>query len=178
MAFLLAIAMGACISGVEALKRGDEYLLLRGDCAIFSFGDFLAKNERPLSRRDPVTIQSLPSNKKLCPVATLRQYLQRTSHVTSGPLFINTRTNAPLKIRSLTKLLVDFIGELHPGSVPKSHDCRKVSSSLAFLGGMGFHEISSFTGWSGHGVFVKHYLSQIPSAWTRCVAWGRPVGGR
>ena len=99
MAFLLAIAMGACISGVEALKRGDEYLLLRGDCAIFSFGDFLAKNERPLSRRDPVTIQSLPSNKKLCPVATLRQYLQRTSHVTSGPLFINTRTNAPLKIR-------------------------------------------------------------------------------
>ena len=132
--FLLAMAMGARISEVEALKRGDEHLLLREDSVVFSFGDFLSKNERPLSRREPVHIQSLPSNKKLCPVATLRQYLQRTSNITSGPLFVHSKTGVPLQTATLAKSLVKFIGELHPGSNPKSHDCRKVSSSLAFLG--------------------------------------------
>ena len=176
--FLLAIAMGARISEVGALRREDEHLLLREDCAVFSFGDFLTKNEKPLERREPITIQSLPTNKRLCPVATLRLYLQRTSHLTSGPLFVNTNTDAPLKNIALARLLVKFIQELHPGSNPRSHDCRKVSSSLAFLGGMGFNEISSFTGWAGHRVFVKHYLSQIRGARTRCIALGKPVGGQ
>ena len=176
--FLLAIAMGARISELGALKRGDEHLLLRGDSAVFSFGDFLCKNEKPLSRREPVDIQALPSNKKLCPVATLRQYLQQTSHITCGPLFVHSKTEVPLKSRALAKALVDFIGELHPGSVPKAHDSRKVSSSIAFLGGMGFDEISHFTGWSGHRVFVRHYLSQIRSARTRCIALGKPMGSR
>ena len=57
--FLLAIAMGARISEVGALKRGDYFLSLRGDRVIFSFGDFLAENEDPLKRRDPIVIKSL-----------------------------------------------------------------------------------------------------------------------
>ena len=174
--FLLAIAMGARISEVGALKRGDDFLSLRGDRVIFSFGDFLAKNEDPLKRRDPIVIESLPSNQRLCPVATLREYLRRTASISSGPLFLHTVTSNPLDLNSIRTSMVNFIKELHPGSDPKSHDCRKVSSSLAFLGGMEFQEISRYTGWSGHRVFVKHYLSQIRSARTKCVAMGRPLG--
>ena len=169
--------MGARISEVGALRREDELLLLREDRAVFSLGSFLAKNEDPQLRREPINIMALPSNSKLCPVATLREYLRRTPHRSSGPLFLNTKTSEPLKLGSLRKLTVEFIKEMHPGSLPRSHECRKVSTSLAFLAGMQFDDITGYTGWSGHRVFVKHYLLQIHGARNRCIALGKPVGG-
>ena len=64
--------MGARVSEVASLYRGEEFLKFpdNGDLLLWPAPGFLAKNEDPQRRRDPVSIRCLP-NSPLCPVATL-----------------------------------------------------------------------------------------------------------
>ena len=175
--FLIALAMGARVSELAALKRGNEFCLVREDNVIFSFGNFLAKNEKPLSRREPISVSALKEDPKLCPVATLRKYLDRTSQVTDGPIFVHPDSGVPLKPYNIRLNIVKLIRKLQPGSVPSAHDMRKYASSLAFFGNMSYEKIVSYTGWSGHRVFMKHYLHQIRGVHQRCIALGSVIGG-
>ena len=176
--FLLGIAMGARVSELHALRRGDHFCVITEYSATFSFGSFLAKNENPMKRRPPIVVPAMPSNPALCPVQTLKKYLDRTALAEQGPLFLRPDTTDRLPLLSLRVHIVGLIVALCPGSNPKSHDLRKYAASLAFFGNFKMDEVSRYTGWAGERVFVRHYVKQIRALRSRCVALGKVVGKR
>ena len=138
--FLLTLAMGGRVSEVAALRKGDDYILFFGDGILtLSTGpDFLAKNESSFKRRDPININSLPSEGELCPVSTLRTYLRRTREYRYGPWFRHSESGKSLSLTDIKILITRVIKLCNPNSIPKTHDIRKLASSLAFFGFMDF----------------------------------------
>ena len=136
--------------------------------------DFLAKNENPLIRCKPWRVSPIPGDdKSLCPVATTQVYLQRTADFKAGSLFRHHLSRKPLSISGARCCLTSLIKRFNPESIPKTHDIRKMASSLAFFEGMAFPDISTMTGWSTPNVFIRHYLHEIKLVMRACVVLGK-----
>ena len=174
--FLISLALGSRVSELCALRRGNFVKFLpSGELELTPDPKFLAKNEDPLERRLPRRISPLEGNNSLCPVATLRDYLRVTTRHESPSLFIHPNGKDRWTPTEARKVLCKLIREANPNSWPKSHDIRKMASSYAFFGAMNFQSISSFTGWSSVGVFVRHYLNAIEDLRQPCVVLGRNI---
>ena len=72
-------------------------------------------------------------------------------------------------------MLCQFIRLADPGSIPKSHDLRKVASAFAFLRSMSLSDISGVTGWASGRVFREHYLHSIRQISSSFVVWDTRV---
>ena len=105
----------------------------------------------------------------------LRSYLDSSSSTKSFKLFVNPVDLSDLSIAKIRLYLCMFIRIADPGSVPLSHDLRKIASSFAFFHSMSFQEIQGVTGWKSCRVFVKHYLKQINEVSSSFVALGSKV---
>lgn len=107
--------------------------------------NFLAKNENPSSRRDPIFFQSLLSSDgsfhPLCPVGCSKAYLDTTSASKAFKIFVDPKNLQDLSLAKIRILLCQFIRLADPGSFPKSHDLRKVATSFAFFRSLSFSEI-------------------------------------
>ena len=79
----------------------------------------------------------------------------------------------PLSLLGTRCYLTSLIKRFNPESIPKTHDIRKMASSLAFFEGMAFPDISTMTGWSIPNVFIRHYLHEIKSVMRACVVLGK-----
>ena len=160
------------MSEISALYRGPLSTRIDNDIRILvPHSSFLAKNEHPQARRPPLRVRSLKENPLLCPVETMKAFLDRTSRVPSGPLFIAS-TGKPLSPNQVRYKLAQLIKKANPDSIPKSHDMRKVAFSLAFFSGMSFDEMSTFSGWKSHRIFLRHYLKEIGDLSRNCVTVG------
>ena len=89
LAFLLSLGSVARISELTAFGRGEEYLEFSSDGSvkISMLGIFLAKNEDPDNRWAPFHIPPLPEFPELCPVTTLKRFLELSKHFAGGQLF-------------------------------------------------------------------------------------------
>ena len=137
-AFLLLLATGWRISELHACVREEEYchFTLNSTLRLRPHPSFLAKNERPYQRWDHKEIRSLTSsegdNSKLCPVATLRNYLNSSNRINTGPLFRSPcRAAKPLTKHQLSTHICRLILEADPLTAAKVHDVRKYASSYA-----------------------------------------------
>lgn len=173
--FLVALATGNRVSELSALRR--EGLAFSRDysrvtCPVSP--NFFFKNER-LSRSPPnITFSALgPSSDPhpLCPVTSLRRYL-RLSRTKGDNLavFINPISRCNLKAPSLSQYLCSLINLAQPGKFPKGHDVRKMASSLAWARGIPLSTIVERAFWSSSNVFIKRYLTPLPSNPGQCVA--------
>ena len=108
----------------------------------------------------------------LCPVLTLKSYLDRTSNVKTGGLFIDHKKQTALSITQIRKRMLSLIRAANPDSFPKVHDIRKYATTLAFLNDAQFHELSAFTGWSSIRVFINHYRRELEDIRHTVVATG------
>ena len=122
--FLLGITMGAIVSVLHALWRGDHSCVITEHSVTFTFGDFLSKNENPMKRRDPIVVPAMSSNPVLCPVRTLRTCFDYTALAVQGPLFLRPDTTDRLPLSSFRVHKVGLIVALSPGSTHKPHDPR------------------------------------------------------
>ena len=61
----------------------------------------------------------------------------------------------------------------NPGSIPRSHDIRKLAASFAFFRFMSTEEICSFTGWWSVRVFRRSYLVDIECLVNKAVVMGK-----
>ena len=116
-------------------------------------------------------------DKTLCPVQSLRDYLDATSSITTGPLFRAQTSPRPLSRSNISANLQAIIKAGDKDSFPLGHDIRKLASSLAFFSGMKLKEISRFTGWKSSSVFLKHYCLSIENLRSSCVSVGTQVHG-
>ena len=94
---VISLATGSRISEIHALRREPEFLALGdNDLTLISRFSFLAKNENPIHRRDPIVIPRLfdedGSPHVLCPVYAIEKYLACTPILIQVPSFCLLRT--------------------------------------------------------------------------------------
>ena len=156
-----------------ALQRDNKSLFRMGDGSLKIFPDpkFLAKNEDPLQRRGPVLIKPLvDGDETLCPVKSLNDYINATSRTSSHKLFVHPTHLGSWNRSGLSVSIARLIKQSQPHTFPRSHDVRKISASLAFLGNMSIDDINSRVGWRSRRVFKKHYLLNIKETIHKCVS--------
>ena len=174
--FLLALATGSRVSELVALSRDKGHITFypSGVAKLIPDRTFLAKNELPTKRKKPLRVLSLDNDHvALCPVSTLKIYLERTVQYSCGHLFRTHSTGTPLSAFGLRREIVGIIKVSNPDSYPKTHDIRKLASSFAFFEDMAFTDLVEYTGWSSTRVFMKHYLKEVESLPLVCVTAGR-----
>ena len=127
----MALETGSRVSDLHALYRQSEFLAFGGNDSsviLYSRHLFLAKNEIPVCRRDPIIIQDLLGDDgtphSLCPVGALRRYLNVTKDFQDGPLFLHPTSCKPLSKPQISVRICSLIKESQPGSFPHAHDVR------------------------------------------------------
>jgi len=136
--FLVALATGNRASELSAITRNSINFSINYDRVKLSVKPgFLYKNER-MGRTPPdIIVKSLNegnmnSSHPLCPVNSLRTYLERTKNYHSESLFVDCKSKKALPAPRISFFLCKLINLADPGTFPKGHDVRKMSSSLAW----------------------------------------------
>ena len=141
------------------------------DLSVTSRFSFFAKNENPFHRRDPIIIPRLWEEDR-SPHVLLRSIYQVLLKSLQVPLFISIANNKPMSKASCAYKLCSIIKESQPGVFPRSHDIRKMATSLAFFSNMSLKAICAKVGWASPVVFRKHYLKQIQGIVKNCIVLG------
>ena len=147
---------------------------------------FLAKNQLASdgpSIVQPVVIpalkpsldQSLTEDMTLCPVRSLRYYIDKTKDLREGKhlLFISFKSGFSGDIQRSTisswinqTVMLAYQGsdlEAQSLSRVKAHDVRSMAASLAFKGGVSLDQILGACFWKSHTTFTNFYLKDV--AW-------------
>ena len=174
--FLVAVASGNRASELAGIDRSRIAFSSRGVSLPVREG-FLFKNQTMFHAPSPISFPSLGAgDDSLCPVSALREYLERSP---PGPtLFSHPSTGSPLNAGGVAFWMVKAITWLLPGSVPRAHDVRKLSLSLAYTRGLPISEIVSAGSWQSANTFIRRYLTSLPAGSTRCVAGRRVTSGQ
>ncbi|XP_068200405.1 uncharacterized protein [Palaemon carinicauda] len=174
--FLMSLASGARISELSALTRDPGHIefLSSGEVLLSPDKRFLAKNEDPQNRWSPWKIVPLPQDPSLCPVNTLKAYLNGTSIKSSGPLFIR-ENGGTITLKGIRQQILYFIKQANPESFPHVHDIQAVATSINYFHHMNFDELTKYTGWKSPKVFKRHYLKPLEALKFATVAAGNVV---
>ena len=168
-AFLLLLATGFRISELHACYRTkqccnftpDNYLQLRPHPL------FLAKNENPEKRWKAKVVKPLPSQdgivNKLCPVSSLRAFLDRTPSKSKGRLFRSVDGKSKeLTKHQLSVEVCKLILDADPGTKARVHDVRSYAASCSLAMTMITPtELAEAIGWSSPATFYKFYRKAI-----------------
>lgn len=175
--FLVALASGNRVSEIAAMQR--TAIAYDREFRGVTLGvkpDFLYKNQR-LGRTPPnIYFPSLlPTGEyhALCPVYTLRAYINKTSNTEHSAVFLSPlRGNRPLQSQYISLWICRLIEMADPDKLPRGHDLRKWASSIAWTRGVPPSQIVDKMFWSSSGVFMDKYLGQNNTP--QCVALTRP----
>lgn len=164
-AFLLSLATGWRVSELQACVRLSDYCLINreGVLRIRPHESFLAKNESSSSRWNHFYINPLKVDNfvsKLCPVNSLKRYLDISSPKGHGPLFVDNNRRH-LSIHELSKLICRFVLEGDPTAKVKVHDIRKLASSLSLMQHMDVKDVMEAMQWKSSSAFYRHYLTVL-----------------
>ena len=184
-AFLLALASSKCHSEIHAWVANKVSNLGQWEkVALFPSSDFIAKNQlaREVSQSvSPVTIPALTTivdrqfkeDRTLCPVQTLRYYLDRTKEMRGSRslLFISFKKGHTSDIRpaTLSSWLKQTILLCYKQADQqaldlvqvKAHDIRAFATSKAFYGGVSVDQIMQACHWKAHNTFTNFYLKDL-----------------
>ena len=177
--FLLALATGKRRSELHALSanvqwmKGEETGVLLSPLAEFVSKTHIAS--RGLGALQPITVPSLcgetQTDRLLCPVKTLEQYLQRTSQFrapTQKRLFISFRRGtikdiSPQTVSCYIKeaILLAYKDSVSSGGSSqihvKPHSVRHVATSLSALKGFNLEDVLRAGAWASPNMFLKFY---------------------
>ena len=171
--FLLSLTLGSRISELFSLMRGENYLsrLADGSFKIYHNPKFNAKNENPLIRKGPIIVHPFKDgDSALCPVKALSFYLHLTFKSKSLMLFVYPIHLRDWNIAAMRLAIVRFIKNSQPLSLPRSHDLRKMATSLAFYNNLSIEQINTKVGWKSRNVFRTNYLINLQDVQTSCAS--------
>ena len=170
--FLTALASGNRVSELAATSRqGLDFS--DNKVALPTRPDFLFKNQSIKNPLPPaIQFPALGHNNSLCPVAALRNYVAKTSHLPhQGVLFINPTSGKPLAAGRLSYWLVKAIRLADPLTPrPAGHDVRKLGHSIAFARGLDPQDILKNGFWHSPNVFIHIYLTSCSSPLNKFMA--------
>jgi integrase len=180
--FLIALASGARVGELAALRRDDDHMEIIVDGSFMKFiphEEFRFKSHTRLVKIKPFKIKALPSNEAgLCPVQACLTFIDRTSSLPNPEfaLWIKEGSPKPVKNRSLALnfqrlIRLSHIGEDIKGNI---HQVRGVAASLAFKAGISLKSLRSRAQWGSESVFFKNYWTPV-STTAHCIALGKVV---
>ena len=180
-AFLLALATAKRCSKIHALAMDSLHLRFNqtdGSVSLMLKTGFLAKNQLPSVKPDPIVVPSLARIRKrehldrlLCPVRSLEFYLKMSSSYRQNRtrLFLPIKGNQDiskdtisrwisytikLAYRKLTKRDISFLKI-------KAHEVRALSSSWAFFDKVPLNDILQAAVWNRSSTFARFYLRDM-----------------
>ena len=180
-AFLLALATAKRCSEIHALAMDSQHLRFNksdGSVSLILKSGFLAKNQLPSVKPDPIVVPSLArickwehTDRLLYPVRALKFYLKMTSCYRQNRtrLFLPIKGNkdiskdtilrwifytVKLAYRKLTKRDISFLKI-------KAHEVRALSSSWAFFDKVPLNDILQAAVWNSSSTFAKFYLRDM-----------------
>ena len=180
-AFLLALATAKRCSEIHALAMDSQHLRFNqsdGSVSLILKSGFLAKNQLPSVKPDPIVVPSLArickwehTDRLLCPVRALKFYLKMTSSYRQNRtrLFLPIKGNkdiskdtisrwisytVKLAYRKLAKRDISFLKI-------KAHEVRALSSSWAFFDKVPLNDILQAAVWNSSSTFAKFYLRDM-----------------
>ena len=177
--FLLALGSGKRRSEIHAwLHRNIRHQENWSQVSLYPSPSFLSKNQ--LARDGPASVapvvilalaptldKSLSDDKSLCPVRTLRYYLDRTKDLRKGKdlVFVSFRKGfqkdiVPATISSWIKQTVLLCYQLSDQTAQDFHQVRAhdVRAFAAFQGGISLEQILSVCHWKAHNTCTQFYL--------------------
>ena len=164
-AFLLLLATGWRISELHACVRSPNYcsISIQNTLSLRPHPSFLAKNECTINRWTHNTILPLllpdGTRSKLCPVAALAEYLNKTSRITTGSLFLHPSTQKPLTKGQLGTYICKLILNANPSKSVKVHDIRKYAASYSLARSFNLSDMVHSLRWKSPHTFFKFYMS-------------------
>ena len=123
----------------------------------------------------PTLDKSLKEDRTLCPVRTLRYYLDKTKDLWAGKelVFVSFRKSfhkdiVPATISSWIKQTIVLCYQLSDEQAQslqqvRAHDVRAFAASKAFQGGVPLDQILAACHWKSHNTFTQFYLKDV--AW-------------
>lgn len=179
--FLIALASGRRRSEIHALSVSESCLRFSRDessVTLLTDPSFLGKNQIPDKGAVPIVIPALPSDSPdllLCPVRTLKVYLNRTKELRSASnsrLFLPVKKGvSDLSAKSISRWICNTIfmaykssgDETLPRHSVKAHEVRAISSSWALFNSASISEVLMAGYWRCQNSFTEHYLRSLAS---------------
>ena len=185
--FLLALGSGKRRSEIHAwLHRNIRHQEDWSNVSLYPSPSFISKNhlakEGPgcvapviIPALAPTLDKSLKEDRTLCPVRSLRYYLDKTKDLRSDKelVFISFRKSfkkdiVPATVSSWIKQTIGLCYQLSDEQSQnlhqvRAHDVRAFAASKAFQGGVPLDQILSACHWKSHNTFTQFYLKDV--AW-------------
>ena len=165
-AFLLLLSTGWRVSELHACVRNAAYCRITENSTLYirPHPSFLAKNEDPKRRWVHKEIRLLKlqdgSVSKLCPVTTLKEYLQLSPNRKTGDLLLTPGNHGKkLTIHQLSTHICQLIFQADNTTHSNVHDIRKYATSCALAETMLVGDLVSAINWSSPAIFYKFYLT-------------------
>ena len=178
--FLMALTLGKRCSEIHAWTF-DSFSRKR-DWSEVTFSPSTAKNQ--LASEGPLAIQpvvipalkptldpSLMQDKSLCPVRSLRYYLDKDLRKGKKLLFVAIKDGYSKDISKATisswikqSIILAYQKsdqKVQNVSQVKAHEVRALAASLAFKGGVALDEIMASCFWRSHSTFTNFYLKDL-----------------
>jgi hypothetical protein len=183
--FLLALASSRRRSEVHALSGSASDIAFEpdGSATLRFLPEFLAKNQTPGFPSPVLRIRSLAgfltegdADSCLCPVRSLRLYLDRTRSRRSAPLrrlflSLNEDYRKDVSAGTISRWISDTVVLAYktslaetPASSPRAHELRALASSAAFLQSCPLRQVLDAAFWRSENPFIHHYLRDLRRA--------------
>ena len=185
--FLLALGSGKRRSEIHAwVHRNIRHQEDWSNVSLYPSPSFISKNhlakEGPgcvapviIPALAPTLDKSLKEDRTLCPVRSLRYYLDKTKDTRSDKelVFVSFRKSfkkdiVPATVSSWIKQTIGLCYQLSDEQSQnlhqvRAHDVRAFAASKAFQGGVPLDQILSACHWKSHNTFTQFYLKDV--AW-------------
>ena len=185
--FLLALGSGKRRSEIHAwVHRNIRHQEDWSNVSLYPSPSFISKNhlakEGPgcvapviIPALAPTLDKSLKEDRTLCPVRSLRYYLDKTKDLRSDKelVFVSFRKSfkkdiVPATVSSWIKQTIGLCYQLSDEQSQnlhqvRAHDVRAFAASKAFQGGVPLDQILSACHWKSHNTFTQFYLKDV--AW-------------
>ena len=180
--FLVWLACARRVSGIHALSgnpRDIHFSDKTGSCSLHFIPEFRAKNQDSLDPNPTIVIKSLTrfmgqdkESYSLCPVRVLKHYLTRSAYKRKNQrrlfLPLSETSNRDVTKTALSKWIRELIIEAYqfaklppPSNASKTHELRRISTSIGFAKNMSIQSIMKAAYWSSENTFIGHYLRDL-----------------
>ena len=160
LAFLIAVFSARRVADLPLLRISPKYLQRTASAAVFqpAFG---AKQDRP-GHQNPVIVLRAYADNRLCPIATLDEYLSRTNYANRDEALFLTSTSpfhpaAKATIKRWILLILQAAGvQASPGST------RAAAASFALARNISLQAVMTSADWSRTTTVFRHYVRLLP----------------
>lgn len=126
--------------------------------------DELLKTNKPGFLPKPITIEAYPSDRRICVITYLREYVSRTSKVRIGKHLLISTTKPHKRISQDTlRRWVRMVMSEAGINIEQftAHSTRSASANYALTKGMSLNKVLDTVGWRTTSTFQKYYKKKV-----------------